>query len=342
MNYQVFDNKLLYTTLKNIGKNINTLEKYINIPTKYYFDNNDIKNDIKVNNLALTLTFPFIFFISSSYDGKYQSFPVFKARETNTTIYYSSDYGITWNYTDLNFNMVRIFMNSNGNVQLCGQDNGFNIYISRNYGQTWNLFKTLDGHFSILNISGDGNTIAISDKNNNFYISYNQGNSWTVLNSISSSYITISYNGDKIYNLNSSLNLYNKNNNNFVSIFDFSLIPIMSNFDINSTGQYITLTTASNSVYISNDFGNTFKNIIFIQDTNRKIISIDETGQYQMINIINGIYISKDYGNTWNLLNFNFEFSFFPPISCMSKNRSILSIFNTNYNNTNLYQIVNY
>jgi hypothetical protein len=339
MNYQVSDNKLLYTTLKNIGKNINTLEKYINNPTKYYFDN----NDINVNKLALTLTFPFIFIISSSYDGKYQSFPVIRSKLTNTTIYYSSDYGITWNYTDLNFNTVVIFMNSNGNVQLCGQNNGFNIYISRDYGQTWNLFKTLDSNFNLLNISGDGNTIAISDKNNNFYISYNQGNSWTVLNSISiSDYIKISYNGDKIYNLNSSLNVYNKNNNNFVSIFDFSLIPIMTIFDINSTGQYITLITSSNSVYISNDFGNTFKNISFIQDTGKKTISMNETGQYQMINIINGIYISKDYGNTWNLLNFNFEFPFFLPISCMSKNGSILSIFNTNYNITNLYQIVNY
>jgi photosystem II stability/assembly factor-like uncharacterized protein len=68
------------------------------------------------------------------------------------------------------------------------------------------------------------------------------------------------------------------------------------------TGKYQTI--ASETIYISNDYGQTCRNVFEGQDffdRNWEGISISSTGEYQSA-IDNGglIYTSDDYGNSWN------------------------------------------
>lgn len=144
-------------------------------------DNSDLANSIK--------TFP-ISDVALSFTGQYQSIAA-------EHIYYSHDYGVTWNNSsgvspsDLwsDQNWVGICSNSIGNIQYAIVDNGY-VYKSINHGITWNVLTHANipsKHYRDITCNASGQYITLIDDLGNIIYSSDSGTSWTVTNIAGSS-----------------------------------------------------------------------------------------------------------------------------------------------------------
>jgi uncharacterized protein YkuJ len=219
------------------------------------------------NNIGIVLTSVAIS-KSINVDGKYQT-----AVGTNSQIYRSDDYGITWNPVSVSNTWISIAMSYDGIYQTAIAT-GSRVYRSDDYGITWNIIATTDVNlWSSVSISETGefqtatsvNTTNISD-DGYIYKSVDYGITWIKLTSIAPT----------------------SGNNDWTSV------------SISATGQYQTAAAnklSNRYLYTSNDYGVTWvANSDFDQWTS---VSISTTGQYQIAVSTNFIYISNDYGITW-------------------------------------------
>ena len=224
------------------------------------------------------------FEIKISKSGQYQT-----AIGPSNKIYVSNNYGNTFTIINtfgnpqLDYNNSFLAMSYDGKYQSITLPIIKGIYISNNYGQTWNIIdlSTITnppGFLQGISMSGNGKIqMAVDGGTTNVYKSTDYGVTWTY-----------------IYYIPDGASLY------FISLSE--------------TGQYVLIPDYLYNIWTSNDFGNTFTNIININGQSQATFGnagwypcgVSNTGQYQTVCDYYGsvglggyIYTSNDYGQNF-------------------------------------------
>lgn len=259
-----------------------------------------------------------------SYTGQYQTIKYSRApAPIDNKIYYSSDYGNTWNTTTITaplwVNSTNLVMSLDGSKQLFGDisSSSGNLYISINYGVSWNLLVSFGTLFSIpycpissCAINGNGTiiTAVYAASPGIIFQSFNSGVSWTST--------TVLIDMESTFNVMSSDGTYQvivPNNSSGVFVYDSSIsfswiknnsptLPnlIYSSVCISSDGT-IQSVASGTSIYTSTNKGNTWT-LTFNSVFNITRLYCDNSGKNQVATSYDGgIYLSTNYGMTWNL-----------------------------------------
>lgn len=233
------------------------------------------------------------FDIKMSKSGQYQT-----AIGPPGLVYTSTDYGNT--FTSINLTISggsNSFLAMSYDGQYQSITSGFDIYISNDYGKTWtqkdlSIIPTPASSLQGIAMSGNGQLqIAVEGNGNgNIYKSTDYGNTW-----------------------NYSYTIVTQNNSfYFISMSEtgqYQLIP-----DYGSGGSF----GGGGNIWISNDFGNTYTNLINIDGQPQSVFgvrgwypcAVSASGKYQTVCDYNGstiqqnggyIYTSEDYGQNWKV-----------------------------------------
>jgi hypothetical protein len=257
-----------------------------------------------------------------SYTGQYQTI---KYSTTSVSfdnyIYYSSNYGNSWNITTFTapswVNSTNLVMSLDGSVQLFGDfvSSSGDLYISNNYGVTWSTLVSLGNYFSLVYcpiyscaISGDGNIITAVSAGSpglifqsfnkgvswvNTVVTFDTGNSFNVMSSDGTYQIIVPDNSNGIFVYDSSISsAWTQNTSPTLPVSLYNAVCMSSNGTIQSVA-------GNSSIYTSTDKGNTWQ-LTFNGAVNK--LYCDNSGKNQVAtSYINGVYLSTDYGMTWNL-----------------------------------------
>jgi predicted acyltransferase (DUF342 family)/photosystem II stability/assembly factor-like uncharacterized protein len=248
--------------------------------------------------------------IAMSFTGEYQV-----AIEIYGNIYYSNNFGETWNKANVSnsypalgttsLNWTAVAMSYTGQYQIASAvlPNGVDstptdptscIFSSSNYGISWSLtFKNTLSYTAYINalaISSDGLYQYASVYNSNFLYSDTYGSSWAAPNAI------------------------NVSNNASVGNGNWQAIATSSN------GQYICIGGYQTYIYVSNNYGATVKTANQSSNLPINSISMSYSGQYMIVSTgsfntttaiskyspggssskTNGLlYFSSNYGNSF-------------------------------------------
>jgi len=201
-------------------------------------------------------------------------------------------------------------------------DNGGFIFITKSYGDTWEdktpYIRTMPGFYYGISLSYTGRIQLIAITTNNisngdlylssYIISYDYGDTWSdsillgqnLVNCVINQSIDETIDGKYQYLIDSGGNgIYRSNN--FGQTWD---LVYANNSDwrticISDSGKYVYACTRSNYIGISDDYGNTWKNVYF----NISISGISTSSDGSIVTVTslkNKIYISTDYGNNFN------------------------------------------
>jgi len=231
----------------------------------------------------------------------------------------SSNYGATFTYiTNISANNnsdSRVDMSTSGQMMYVSiSSSSPGLYMSSNYGVVFNTVST--GSFTVsgtnpINTSPTGQYTITSLYNPtgsvwNIFISDNSGTSFlqkTLSNSSPPINVCVNYSGQYYGAIMGYQGVYVSSNSGASFTFlNFSFQP--NSISCSNTGQYFVLSnTATDNMYISNNYGQTF-----FQSTSPSIqwssLFNNNTGQIMvgmsMTSGDNNIYISKNYGLTWN------------------------------------------
>ena len=229
--------------------------------------------------------------LSVSYSGQYQT--ICSRNIIDGKIYYSKDYGVMWNLSDIQpQNWVGVACSTTGKYQIALVESftissGNPLYYSTNYGETWNQNTdcSLNLPFTSCAISSNGQYQTIiyslnaaggsgpSIMESGIYYSANSGKTWNQADASSK----ISY---KLY----------------------------TRVAMSGDGKYQTVVSGyymSGYIYYSSDYGATWtKSDAPIANWNA--ISLDLTGKYQVASSSesypsssDGFYYSSNYGVNW-------------------------------------------
>jgi len=214
------------------------------------------------------------FSIAMSGDGKIQASLKY-THGADVSVMKSTTYGSTW--VDVHLNSIGnqtftdIAMNQDGSIWtvVASLVTSFNyyggggyIYTSRDFGKSFTQSNAPMGSWFSVELSATGQyQVAIQQVNGKLFVSSNYGTDW---------YCTMD-------------NLY------------------FSSIDLSSSGQYVTAVVRNGLVYVSKDYGSTFK----VTDSEKKVwtnVALSDSGKYQVVAVNQGaIYTSNDYGSTWQL-----------------------------------------
>jgi photosystem II stability/assembly factor-like uncharacterized protein/predicted acyltransferase (DUF342 family) len=254
--------------------------------------------------------------IAMSFTGEYQV-----AIEIYGNIYYSNNFGETWNKANVSnsypalgttsLNWTAVAMSYTGQYQIASAvlPNGVDstptdptscIFSSSNYGISWSLtFKNTLSYTSYINalaISSDGLYQYASVYNEKFLYSDTYGSSWAAPNAINASESQIIGSGAPVGNGN------------------WQAIATSSN------GQYICIGGYQTYIYVSNNYGASLKTANQISNLPINSISMSYSGQYMIVSTgsfntttaiskyspggssskTNGLlYFSSNYGNSF-------------------------------------------
>ena len=246
----------------------------------------------------------FYYYVFLSETGQYQTATITANNSSDGNYYTSSlvlsnDYGKTWTVQTFGVNLIQNSMSNDGKYQLAVDFNP-GIWTSSDYGATWTFIEYQSDWYSS-DISSTGQYQICVSRTNIIYRSSDYGNTWisttfpypitSVAMSGNGEKITICYNYGKIYNSIDNGNTWTDNNNS----------PIFNSFQrpaISSGGKYQSAPVSNNQIYISSNYGDSWKKVETVQVW--RAIGMSATGQYQTAVVSFGnIYISSDYGNTW-------------------------------------------
>lgn len=293
-----------------------------------------------------------------SYTGQYQTIKYSSTSVAfDNKIYYSSDYGNTWNTTTITdpswVNSTNLVMSLDGLTQLFGDiaSSSGNLYISINYGVTWNLLVSFGTLFSLpycpissCAINGNGTVITAVVTGSSpgiIFQTFNSGVSWTQT--------TPSFNTGNAVNVMSTDGTYQvivPANSNGIFVYESStwtrnMSPTLPNLIyscvcISSDGT-IQSVASDTYIYTSTNKGNTWTLAFNSAVYNITRLYCDNSGKNQVATTYNnGIYLSTDYGTTWNLQetpsNVSVPYFRYAVLSGDGK-YEILSLTNNNSNN---------
>ena len=225
----------------------------------------------------------------------------------NGIIYYSSNYGVTWNQSSApsrNWSSNKcLAMNALGQYQTAVEQNG--TWYSTDYGVTWTQNQSFSqnpyNYFNSVAVSSTGQyQTAISANDYGFiWNSFDYGITWS------------------------------QNQNTPRSAFGWLTVAV------SASGQYQTVVSNGSIIYTSTDYGVTWNSVNIGGVAN----AMSASGQYQIV-VSNGIlYYSTDYGVTWTQQNSyygNYSANFSSvAISASGKYQTIVAINYTYYGLTN-------
>jgi hypothetical protein len=257
--------------------------------------------------------------ISCSNDGKYVVACIRNASAPSGLIYYSSNYGASFNNSNATIaNITGIAMSNTGQyAYACGYGSTSYTYISSNLGQAWGTTASRQGNFflSIATSSNGLNFIASRDNSPTLsggfmYYATNLG-AMTLSTGTNPpcNFIALSGNGQygiACPNANATVSgIYWSTNKGQTWTQYASLTTIkFGGCAISANGQYaIAGAASSGKIYYSNDFGVTWiaSNSV---SANWQGASMSDSGQYCIFALGNGnIAYSNDYGVNWTVLN---------------------------------------
>ena len=265
-----------------------------------------------------------------SADGKYQ---ISVSQQKN--IYRSDDYGITWINTDFEYPLYGIAISANGE-KLTLVSSISKIYNSNNYGSTWtdNNDSTIYKAFIGVSVSSSGQYQSSAILNDKILISSDFGVTWTKVGEEKQwESISISLTGQyqsaiELYGLYRSSDFGKTWIKKELNLSD----PIIK---ISGSGQYQTYADSKGYIYVSNDYGETFKQINILGFFYS--IAMSTNGRYQTIVDYLGleyaggaIYVSNDYGENWKKVEVS-DLKNWQSVSCSSSGQYQLAVANSNY-----------
>jgi hypothetical protein len=229
------------------------------------------------------------------------------------TIYYSSNYGQTWNSIALTGNISSIAMSSSGQYQIACAFGTHGIYYSTNYGVSWtvsNAPTSPQWHEVCISASGQFASVCNATSSNQTYYSTNYGVTWTAATAVSPSGpfqgIACSASGQyQVAAIVSGIIYYSSNYGQTWTASNISNAGGVLNAAMSASGQYVTVVTNGTlgNVWYSSNYGVTFVSTPAGTASNSiRSSSISASGQYQLAaGSTGGMYYSINYGISWIL-----------------------------------------
>lgn len=288
----------------------------------------------KSSNYGLTWTF--IKFEVSwrnsaiSADGKYQI-----AVSEQKNIYRSTDYGITWVNTDFEYPLYGISISANGE-KLTLVSTVSKIYNSNDYGETWtdNNNSTIYKAFIGVSGSSSGQYQSSAILNDKILVSSDFGVTWTKVSEEKQwQSISISLTG-QYQSAVESYGLYRSSDfgKSWVKKELKLSTPVIK---ISGSGQYQTYADSKGYIYVSNNYGETFKEINILGFFSS--ITMSTNGRYQTVVDYLGlefsggaIYVSNNYGENWTKIEVT-DFKLWRSVSSSSSGQYQLAVANSIY-----------
>jgi len=238
-------------------------------------------------------------------------------------MYYSSDYGKTWNASAMPEDVIGYFyipsMSASGQYAVaCGRINSTGrSYYSSDYGQTWTQTSNAGSNyiFSVA-ISGSGQYSIKADYPGYLYYSNDYGGTWSNANSSSSSWRTVSMSASGQYAVASVAGsgtgtyLYYSVDYGQTWVASGSSVQSFVEVSMSSSGQYCVgcnNDVSTGKIYYSSDYGQTWSQSTSAPGAFWQSCSISSTGQYALAcqNQASGkFYYSTDKGVTWTAMSF--------------------------------------
>jgi len=254
--------------------------------------------------------------ISVSSIGQYQSACISDAT-TTTSIYTSSDYGITWTARTVpasgKFNSISL--SSNGLYQ-SSVINGGRMYRSIDSGVTWSEPTTSqtigNQNWCSIAVSSNGAYQTAVVNNGRIWRSINYGANWdaslyytnSLVTDISRSWLSVAMSSSGQYQSAGLTNDAIWISSDYGASWKIAITTKYASWNsiaISSSGQYQTAYTLSGEIFTSNNFGETFGYITNYASPNYTSVTISSSGRYQTIGSNSGLlYFSKDFGQTWS------------------------------------------
>jgi len=213
--------------------------------------------------------------MTSSEDGKYLAaitITYINNTRQNDSIYTSDNYGDTWTKTSPEKLWEYIVSSYNGSVMYAIEAQALipfraTIYKSVNYGTTWNAITTPSTNIVGISTTEDGKhvyTLSYNEIDNKGYIytSDNYGDTWTKTNAPLEAWRQISSSKDNQYiyaiEYYGKLYRYHGNSWDIVNTTNLTMFRSSVNLKTSENGSILLITTFD-YIYISNDYGNTWK-----------------------------------------------------------------------------------
>ena len=279
-----------------------------------------------------SITYGFASSVSDmSSTGQYAVCGISNSSTAAATIYYSSNYGVSWAIATGvtgNFNFNAITMSGTGQNCCMIKDVSGPIYISSDYGATWSSSGSLSITWADISMSYTGQyavaCINGSTSTGKIYKSNNYGSTWTDVG-LPAGYLgvwsSISMSGSGLFaiafsNQTGQIYVSNDYGNSWSPIITISA-QIFS-MSMSYSGQYAVfgINNATNgNLYYSSNYGITWtlSASTISQDGNGLIVSMSNTGQYALVCAYGGTqlrsFLSKDYGQTYSQGTYSFPSS---------------------------------
>lgn len=272
------------------------------------------------------------------------------ATQKDTSLWLSSDYGVTWQDGNLpNHKITSFAMDSSGNFLVGAQELSeppmYHLYRSNNNGQSWNsVFSKRDTTITSIGVKPDGTIFcglafppaAPMDPNsiaNELYMSTNNGVTWWHVNARTKSpgfkFISINFNGDIYVNQKDGLYRSTDNGATWNMVIDENTVNVYavgftSNRDVYAgTDIGVFKSTNNGQNWLSNDFG----------QANPAVETLIVTNQDQIIAGMqsnDGFYLSGNAGLGYYPINRGFIHTYQQSLS-QSKDGYIYMASNTIY-----------
>jgi photosystem II stability/assembly factor-like uncharacterized protein len=229
------------------------------------------------------------------------------------TVFYSSDYGATWNESVTPSScFTGIALSSSGQYQLATAGCGHGYYVSSNYGVNWTRYGQ-NSNFWTPHISANGSICIMSNDTNSFSSSFlysttyctnwstnhREKHLYSSATSKDGSMISLASNGGHIYASTDGGNSWSTQ----------ATTRAWWDIDMSDDGQYRVAVVGNGNAYTSSDYGSTW-----IQRSPtigwRGCSAINNNGSIMLVAGNNNfIYYSTDYGITWSSYNKTGEWS---------------------------------
>jgi hypothetical protein len=254
--------------------------------------------------------------INVSSTGQYQTACISDGT-TTTSMYTSSDYGITWTARTVpaggKFNSISL--SSTGLYQTAVITSG-RIYRSDTSGVTWSEPTTSisigNQNWSSIAVSSTGAYQTAVVNNGRIWRSIDYGVSWdaslsftnSLVTDISRSWLSVAMSSSGQYQTAGLTNDAIWISSDYGASWKVATTTKSASWNsiaVSSTGQYQTSYTLSGEIFTSNNYGETFGLITTYASPNYTSVTISSSGRYQTVGANGGLlYFSKDFGQTWS------------------------------------------
>jgi hypothetical protein len=189
----------------------------------YYSSNSGVNWNLStmINSSAITITGTYPNILSITLEGQYGIATTLGNNiDTNEGVYYTSNYGVTWNQSATAGTKTRrfskVYLNGQNAIIISAPTSSVGIWYSSNYGVTWTQSASYSGS-SFESIASNGTIALIGGANTapntaaGIYRSTDNGVTWTQVSTAANKFWSISISGNNVIAGSNSLGLYYSN-----------------------------------------------------------------------------------------------------------------------------------